>query len=67
MTGDPMQNKDPKAWEKLKPYSSGFYETEVKPSKKVEVFNANNNVIKESGNAKRLVKLEKFQIKHKIF
>ena len=45
MTGDPMQNKDPKAWEKLKPYPSGFYETEVKPSKKVEVFNANNNVI----------------------
>lgn len=58
MTGDPMQSKDPKALEKFKPYPSGFYETEVKPSKKVEVFNANNNAIKESGMPKRLVKLE---------
>ena len=62
MTGDPMQSNDLTAWEKFKPYPSRIYETKVKPSKKVEVFN--DSTIKQSGMPKRLLKLEKLQIKH---
>ena len=70
MTGDPMQSKDPKAWERFKSYPSGyhrrgrgavipcFYEFEVKPKNIEEVYNAINDVIKESDMPERLVKID---------
>lgn len=54
-----MQSNDLTAWEKFKPYPSGIYETKVKPSKKVEVFN--DSTIKQSGMPKRLLKLKKLK------
>ena len=44
-----------------------FYKIEVKPYKKEEDLNANNNVIKESDMLKRLVKPEKLQIKDRNY
>ena len=70
MTDNQTQSKDPKAWERFKPYPSGyhrrgagavipcFYETEVKPKKIEDVYNAINDVIKESGMPERLVKID---------